>query len=246
MTQVYWIYLVEHGFSEGYVGISENAQRRFQQHKKYIKRQTNPHLKNALEKYGDRIKFLILFEGKRSDCLKLERELRPEKKMGWNIEAGGGDPPKGNWKGRKHTEETKELLRQKALERYSDPEFKKKIEETQKRGEEHPFFGKPRSEETKKKISEGNKGNKNWVGKEHSGETKEKMKKSQQAKKYNRVGEKNGMFGKEHQEEAKLKMAQARANKKWITNGIDNKSIEKDLLLPEGWRLGRTLRKATS
>lgn len=45
-----------------------------------------------------------------------------------------------------------------------------------RRGEESPFYGVPRSEETKAKLREANLGeNSPWWGKTHSEETKAKM-----------------------------------------------------------------------
>lgn len=42
-------------------------------------------------------------------------------------------------------------------------------------GADNPFYGKKHNENTKKKISEANKGNQYWLGKQHSNETKQKM-----------------------------------------------------------------------
>ena len=46
------------------------------------------------------------------------------------------------------------------------------------KGEKHPFYGKPRPDETKAKISKGMKGNKNCVGRIYSQETKDKIRDS--------------------------------------------------------------------
>jgi len=59
-----------------------------------------------------------------------------------------------------------------------------------------------------------------WNGKKHNEETKQKM--SIKAKL--RVGEKSSGFG-----------------SCWITNGINNKKIKKNNLIPDGWRLGRVM-----
>ena len=66
----------------------------------------------------------------------------------------------------------------------------------QNTGENNPFYGKHHSEETKKKMSEANK------GREFSKQHKEKL--SEQAK--NKIGSKNPFYGKHHSEESKLRM----------------------------------------
>ena len=61
---------------------------------------------------------------------------------------------------------------------------------------------------------------------------------------------KNGMLGKKHSENAKQKMARPRGTYNnsyqnsqygtiWITNGILNKKVSRDHLIPEGWHRGR-------
>ena len=54
-------------------------------------------------------------------------------------------------------------------------------------GEGNPNFGKSRSPETRRKISEANKGNQNWLGKKHSVESIAKMKEASKNKKYRKV-----------------------------------------------------------
>ena len=76
----------------------------------------------------------------------------------------------GVWnKGKKMSDDVKKQMSERMVGRFS--------------GEKHPFYGKPRSEETKRKLSEAHK------GKKLSEETKKKMS-------LNNVGEKNHAFGK--------------------------------------------------
>jgi predicted GIY-YIG superfamily endonuclease len=92
-VSVYWLRLPEHTdmFTQGYVGISNNTQKRFSAHKKS---KQNPHLFHAIEKYGfDNLIKQILLISDKTYCLDIEKKLRPEKMIGWNLEAGGGNPP---------------------------------------------------------------------------------------------------------------------------------------------------------
>lgn len=90
---VYWIRCKDHTdmFSQGYIGVSKNAGRRFAQHQS---RSENPHLKHAIEKYGweNLVKTEILISNE-AYCLEVETKLRPTEKIGWNICVGGGMPP---------------------------------------------------------------------------------------------------------------------------------------------------------
>ena len=67
------------------------------------------------------------------------------------------------------------------------------------------------------------RGNKNWEGKSHSEDTKKKMSESKIGM-YD--GEKNPQFG-----------------TCWITNGVDSIKIKKGENIPEGWKLGRVIKK---
>ena len=93
--------------------------------------------------------------------------------------------------GKKHSEETREKIRQSTLardpstfakNRIKTPGQLARLQEGRKRHfEKHgsPTQGKKLSEETKKKISKKMKGHKRWLGKKHSPETIQRMREAQ-------------------------------------------------------------------
>lgn len=109
-------------YQRGYIGVSVSPSSRWEHHKN---RSENPHLINAIGKYQDII-FYTFFCSDPETCYDLERDLRPEKNIGWNINIGGSKPPspKGTSncisrlppekrrKNFKHSEETKIRLRE--------------------------------------------------------------------------------------------------------------------------------------
>jgi len=89
---VYHIH-VEPSLNLGYIGITKNTKNRFQQHT-WKRKKSNRHLRFALKKYGDQIKFSVLASGLDKEAAELLEEiLRPTPNIGWNITAGGGIPP---------------------------------------------------------------------------------------------------------------------------------------------------------
>ena len=75
-------------------------------------------------------------------------------------------------------------------------------------GKNHPLFGKHIPYETRRKMSEAEKGEKNhFFGKHHSEETRRKM---SEAKK----GENHPLFGHHHSEETRRKISEAQKGKK--------------------------------
>lgn len=89
---VYHIH-VEPSLDLGYIGITKNTKNRFQQHT-WKRKKCNRHLRFALKKYGDQIKFSVLASGLDKEAAELLEEiLRPIPNIGWNITAGGGIPP---------------------------------------------------------------------------------------------------------------------------------------------------------
>lgn len=89
---VYWIKRKTHTdiFTEGYVGISNNPFKRFNNGHKYTK---NKRLKHALSKYSD-IEIVIVHEkSSEKECSVLEEQYRPKPNIGWNLNKGGDMPP---------------------------------------------------------------------------------------------------------------------------------------------------------
>ena len=106
-----------------------------------------------------------------------------------------------------------------------------------KMGEEHPAYGYKHNDEILHMFSERQRGEKNHM--------------------YGRCGEKNHMYGRTHTEEARRIMSERQIGEKnhmygkkswnsgksvmmWITDGVNSKYIFKDVVIPEGWRRGRT------
>jgi len=108
------------------------------------------------------------------------------------------------------------------------------------------FRGKPRSEETKLKISKTVSGtNHYFYGKRHSKETLDKISLAQ-------VGVNNHFYGKRHSKETLVKMSLAKQGKvegsnnpmfgkMWITNGTNSYRIDKTDSIPVGYRRGRVI-----
>jgi hypothetical protein len=95
--------------------------------------------------------------------------------------------------------------------------YKEKLDNDPKFREEQAGRMKIAREKWSRKYPQGV-----WLGRKHSKETLAKLKNSAKGK---GLGEKNSQFG-----------------TMWITDGIKNKKIKKDKLVPEGWKLGRVLK----
>jgi len=97
-TTVYWIRLPEHTdiATQGYVGVSKNHKRRFNEHKKQCSNGThvNPHLSDAFSTYGaDTFVVEEFYTGSKEDCYAKEAKLRPSTNVGWNVAPGGKGGP---------------------------------------------------------------------------------------------------------------------------------------------------------
>lgn len=79
MAILYWVHLPEHTdiFTQGYVGVTSNAHRRFTSHKHKFKEYSNSLISST-----------ILIADK-SYCYLIEQKLRLEKNIGWNKSRGG-------------------------------------------------------------------------------------------------------------------------------------------------------------
>ena len=120
-----------------------------------------------------------------------------------------------------------------------DDLVKKKISKSRKgkhAGEAHHMFGKHWDEETRRKISESNKGRQSWLGLHHTEETKRKLSEH--------------FTGKKWKDESKLKMKQAMTGKGnpmygkiRINNGIVNTVINIGETIPDGFVRGCLRRK---
>ena len=131
---VYHIH-VDPYLSSGYVGITKNLSLRFAQHG-WKRKQTNPHLRAALKKYGDKVQFSVISQELDYETARwIEQTLRPLPNMGWNICKGGDVPPNPKGKTR-------------------NAEYRANISKA-KQGEKNPMFGKKVifSESHRKKLS---------------------------------------------------------------------------------------------
>ena len=158
---VYWIRCKDHTdmFSQGYIGVSNNAKRRFTEHGRNAK---NKHFKFAIQKYGwDNLVKTEILIAEEYYCLDIERKLRPNDGIGWNIVMGGGKPPiayghkraVGNtWNnGVKHSLERKKKRSEINKLRMQNPEFYQSFTKSQI-GKSPWNKGKQASFETKQKI----------------------------------------------------------------------------------------------
>ena len=107
--------------SSGYIGITNNPEIRFQQHKY----RTNEHLKNAIKKYGDQVFKRILLANLDKELAELcEEMLRPNENIGWNIAKGGSIPP--NPTGKQRSEQYRKNIA-KAKQGHLNPMYGKKV-----------------------------------------------------------------------------------------------------------------------
>ena len=129
MHYIYWIKKKDHQdiLSEGYVGYSNNPERRYEEHKK-----SNSRLGRVIQKHESNIDLIVVykFESEKEALLK-EKELRPKQRIGWNIAQGGQIPP---------------VLK--------DKETKEKISNTLKKKCVVPYCDKTHSTESIKKAKE--------------------------------------------------------------------------------------------
>ena len=79
MAHVYWLHLPEHTdfLTEGYIGAASNITARLRSHK------------HRFKSIWDKMIVELLVESTITYCFELEEKLRPYRRIGWNIAAGG-------------------------------------------------------------------------------------------------------------------------------------------------------------
>jgi group I intron endonuclease len=169
----------------------------------------------ALLKHG-----FSTFSWEQIDSAKSKEELDTKEKY-WITHYKANDPSHGynitiGGVGAKHTIESRRKMR---FTHKKSPETRRKLSIAHKgkiAGEKHPMFGKHISDETRKKISEALKGNKNMAGKRLSAETRMKLSKS-----------KKGKYDGEKHPQAKLNEETIRQIKTALINGETCVSLSK-------------------
>lgn len=159
---IYWIKSTTHidPFNEGYIGLTKQSlSTRFNKHKSNHK---NKHLKYRCIKND--VTIIALHENLSSEKAKLiEYFYRPFENIGWNINKGGDIPPpqKGKYhrKGKKHSEETKEKIRQARAKQVITEETKEKLRgKTPWNKGRKDLGGYTLSDDHKKKIGDAKRG----------------------------------------------------------------------------------------
>lgn len=86
---LYWVYNDKCSdlTTEGYIGITNNPHKRFQQHRNLESKNTGYLYRKNMPKADTRFKILLISD--RDTCLNLEKTLRPERNIGWNTAIGG-------------------------------------------------------------------------------------------------------------------------------------------------------------
>ena len=147
---VYWIHHPDHTdmFTEGYIGVSNNFNKRMYQHRRDAKLNihTNNHLHLAIKKYGwKNLKAKTVIIGHDNYCYEIEKKLRADLSIGWNINIGGDKPPVSKYRG----------------ESYVSPLRGKQRPTPWMLGRVAVNKGFAASDETRKKMSIAHKGSKN-------------------------------------------------------------------------------------
>ena len=172
-----------------------------------------------LNKYGrDNFKFEILEQfNSREELVQAEINLITEQDLKnpncLNLKSGG----EGGFSEESRIKGRVAANIAKALLLQTDPEFKEKYYEAIRQGQK-------RAKERGVKFSNISE-HYSWVGKKHKAETIEKMKNVRIERNLGK-GSKNSQYG-----------------TCWITDEYSNKKILKGETIPEGWRLGRKIKK---
>lgn len=180
-------------------------------------------IKDAIKKYGKENfekEILFVFDNEK-DMNRKEKDLITEefvsKNDTYNLGVGGEGGP--HFKGKTHSEETKLIISQHSKDQQWDADRKEKIS----------------INNTKTNKSRGEKNSAALYGKPKTDAHKENISKSlKQYHEKNKGNNKNFDFsGKNNSQYGTI----------WITNGTDNKKIDKNDFIPEGWYKGRKMKR---
>ena len=200
---LYWIHHQNHTdiFSQGYVGVSNNVQKRWSDH---AWKSQNAHLANAINKYGwDNLVKEVMLIADDGYCLDIEAKLRPTDKLGWNIVKGGGKPPSALGKKFTRSDEWKEKQRLAHLGKQSRGVGYKLTEEQKSKqfklaeymkDKAHPMQGKKHKPESIEKTRQAK------LGTVMANETKQKLSLANKGRKFEMVtctvcGKEGGITG---------------------------------------------------
>jgi hypothetical protein len=152
---VYWLHNSSHTKpkTQGYIGVC--IRRRL--HLRIYRHRFNNRKRH---RFTSKFQWEILFTGSKKECFKLERNLRPRIKIGWNLASGGDEGRGSGSKGTPKSPEHRAKLSAAARARYTDPaertrmsrSVKKALKGIDRTGANNPMFGRHMSEETKEKI----------------------------------------------------------------------------------------------
>lgn len=134
---------VDKRLDSGYIGITKNIDLRWSQHR-WNRKNSNPHLRAALLKHKDQLKFSVVADGLDFETAKwVESILRPFAEMGWNIAKGGQVPPSP--KGKKRSEKYRSNISIAKMGE-KNPMFGKKVvfSESHRKNLSKALIGKPR------------------------------------------------------------------------------------------------------
>lgn len=155
---VYWIHLPEQTnvAIDGYVGIAVNFEQRMFAHKSCAKTGKEQTLYKAIRKYGwdNLVKEIILISDE-NYCLEIEKKLRPQPRIGWNIAIGGGEISGTHLKGVKQSEQHLANRKKALIGRVSGMKGKKMPKESVEKTMQY-VRGIPKTDECKKKIGKAN------------------------------------------------------------------------------------------